>query len=112
MVPRSGPLARVVDIARAAMIQRKGHFFSAAGCSRCRASSRWSAMTIACRSLSSPELVDEAPLEKTILALNGDKSCDRESAGRIWPYFQMKWMLARLPVAIDLGNKPGLSCLT
>ena len=28
--------------------------------------------------------------------LNGDKSWDWESAGRIWPYLHMKWILARL----------------
>ena len=42
------------------------------------------------------ELVDETALEKTVLALNRDKSWDWESAGRIWPYLHMKWMLARL----------------
>jgi asparagine synthase (glutamine-hydrolysing) len=42
------------------------------------------------------ELVDEAALEKAVLALNRDKSWDWESAGRIWPYLHMKWMLARL----------------
>jgi asparagine synthase (glutamine-hydrolysing) len=42
------------------------------------------------------ELVDEAALEKAVLALNRNKSWDWESAGRIWPYLHMKWMLARL----------------
>jgi asparagine synthase (glutamine-hydrolysing) len=43
------------------------------------------------------ELVDEPALAKEVLALNRTKAWDWESAGRIWPYLHMKWMLARLP---------------
>jgi asparagine synthase (glutamine-hydrolysing) len=42
-------------------------------------------------------LVDERALAKAVLALNSNKAWDWESAGRIWPYLHMKWMLARLP---------------
>jgi asparagine synthase (glutamine-hydrolysing) len=51
------------------------------------------------------ELVDEPALEKAVFALNRDKSWDWESAGRIWPYLHMKWMLARLMGAADPKNK-------
>jgi asparagine synthase (glutamine-hydrolysing) len=51
------------------------------------------------------ELVDEPALEKAVFALNRDKSWDWESAGRIWPYLHMKWMLARLMGAADRKNK-------
>jgi asparagine synthase (glutamine-hydrolysing) len=42
------------------------------------------------------ELVDEPALEQAVLTLNREKSWDWESAGRIWPYLHMKWMLGRL----------------
>jgi asparagine synthase (glutamine-hydrolysing) len=42
------------------------------------------------------ELVDEPALEQAVLTLNRNKSWDWESAGRIWPYLHMKWMLGRL----------------
>ncbi|WLA54315.1 asparagine synthase (glutamine-hydrolyzing) [Bradyrhizobium diazoefficiens] len=41
------------------------------------------------------ELVDEAALRTTVSRLTASKSWDWESVGRIWPYLNMKWMLAR-----------------
>jgi asparagine synthase (glutamine-hydrolysing) len=42
------------------------------------------------------EIVEEAALRDTVLRLNGAKAWDWESVGRIWPYLNMKWMMARL----------------
>ncbi|MCC8941847.1 asparagine synthase (glutamine-hydrolyzing) [Bradyrhizobium sp. Arg68] len=41
------------------------------------------------------EIVDEAPLRQTVGRLTAQQSWDWESVGRIWPYLNMKWMLAR-----------------
>ncbi|WP_439398229.1 asparagine synthase (glutamine-hydrolyzing) [Bradyrhizobium sp. PMVTL-01] len=41
------------------------------------------------------ELVDEATLRSTVSHLTASKSWDWETVGRIWPYLNMKWMLAR-----------------
>lgn len=41
------------------------------------------------------ELVDEAGLRAAVSRLTATKSWDWESVGRIWPYLNMKWMLAR-----------------
>jgi asparagine synthase (glutamine-hydrolysing) len=41
------------------------------------------------------ELVDEARLRKTISRLSASKAWDWESVGRIWPYINMKWAMAR-----------------
>lgn len=42
------------------------------------------------------ELVDEASLSKAVARLTASKTWDWETTGRIWPYLNMKWMLARL----------------
>jgi len=42
------------------------------------------------------ELVDEKRLRDAVNRLAAAKKWDWESAGRIWPYLNMKWMLARL----------------
>jgi asparagine synthase (glutamine-hydrolysing) len=42
------------------------------------------------------ELVDEKRLRDAVHRLTAAKKWDWESAGRIWPYLNMKWMLARL----------------
>jgi asparagine synthase (glutamine-hydrolysing) len=42
------------------------------------------------------EIVEEAALRDTVLRLNGASAWDWESVGRIWPYLNMKWMMARL----------------
>ncbi|MGY4178348.1 asparagine synthase (glutamine-hydrolyzing) [Bradyrhizobium sp. USDA 4518] len=41
------------------------------------------------------EFVDEAPLRKVVGRLTASHNWDWESVGRIWPYLNMKWMLAR-----------------
>jgi asparagine synthase (glutamine-hydrolysing) len=41
-------------------------------------------------------LVDEVSLRKTINLLTVSKTWDWESVGRIWPYLNMKWAMARL----------------
>ena len=41
------------------------------------------------------ELVDEARLRKTIDGLTVSKAWDWNSVGRIWPYLNLKWMMAR-----------------
>lgn len=41
------------------------------------------------------ELVDEAGLRETVNRLTISKTWDWESVGRIWPYLNMKWMMAR-----------------
>jgi len=42
------------------------------------------------------ELVDEVKLRKTVDRLTAAKKWDWESVGRIWPYLNAKWMMARL----------------
>ena len=42
------------------------------------------------------ELVDEAGLERAVRRLNASKAWDWESVGRIWPYLNMKWAMARV----------------
>ena len=56
----------------------------------------WTASLLTKKVAAFAELVDEPALEKAVVGLNRDKSWDWESAGRIWPYLHMKWMLARL----------------
>jgi asparagine synthase (glutamine-hydrolysing) len=41
------------------------------------------------------ELVDEINLRKTVDRLTASKTWDWESVGRIWPYLNIKWMMAR-----------------
>ncbi|MDE5452985.1 asparagine synthase (glutamine-hydrolyzing) [Bradyrhizobium sp. CSA112] len=41
------------------------------------------------------ELVDEESLRRTVSHLTSSKKWDWETVGRIWPYLNMKWMLAR-----------------
>ncbi len=42
------------------------------------------------------ELVDEKRLRKRVNRLTASKAWDWESVGRIWPYLNMKWTMARL----------------
>ena len=42
------------------------------------------------------ELADEAGLHKTVSRLTASKAWNWEAVGRIWPYLNMKWMMARL----------------
>lgn len=41
------------------------------------------------------DFVDEAPLRGAVDRLTASQGWDWESVGRIWPYLNMKWMLAR-----------------
>lgn len=41
------------------------------------------------------ELVDETRLRETVASLTLAQKWDWESAGRIWPYLNLKWMLAQ-----------------
>lgn len=41
------------------------------------------------------EFVDEAPLRTVVGRLTASQNWDWQSVGRIWPYLNMKWMLAR-----------------
>jgi asparagine synthase (glutamine-hydrolysing) len=41
------------------------------------------------------ELVDEEALRRTVRRLTSSRQWDWETASRIWPYLNMKWMLAR-----------------
>jgi asparagine synthase (glutamine-hydrolysing) len=41
------------------------------------------------------ELVDEQGLRKAVSGLTSSKTWDWESVGRVWPYLNMKWTLAR-----------------
>ena len=42
------------------------------------------------------ELVNEAGLRRTVGRLTSSKTWDWDTASRVWPYLNMKWMLARL----------------
>jgi asparagine synthase (glutamine-hydrolysing) len=42
------------------------------------------------------DLVDEAGLRKTVSRLTSTKAWDWDTVGRIWPYLNMKWMMARM----------------
>jgi asparagine synthase (glutamine-hydrolysing) len=41
------------------------------------------------------ELVDEARLRRTVARLSASKAWDWAAVGRIWPYLNIKWMMAR-----------------
>ena len=41
------------------------------------------------------ELVKETGLRRTVDRLTSSKTWDRELVCRVWPYLNMKWMLAR-----------------
>jgi asparagine synthase (glutamine-hydrolysing) len=41
------------------------------------------------------EIVDEARLSREVSHLNASKTWNWESVGRIWPYLNMKWVMAR-----------------
>ena len=57
--------------------------------------SNWTADLLQQKVPAFAELVDEAGLRKTVDHLTISKTWDWESAGRIWPYLNMKWMMAR-----------------
>jgi asparagine synthase (glutamine-hydrolysing) len=58
--------------------------------------SGWTASLLDQKVSAFAELVDEPALRKTVSRLTSSKTWDWESVGRIWPYLNMKWMLARL----------------
>jgi asparagine synthase (glutamine-hydrolysing) len=55
----------------------------------------WTASLLDQKVPSFAELVDEASLRRTVSQLTSSKKWDWGSVGRIWPYLNMKWMLAR-----------------
>jgi asparagine synthase (glutamine-hydrolysing) len=57
--------------------------------------SNWTADLLQQKVPAFAELVDEAGLRKTVDHLTISKTWDWESVGRIWPYLNMKWMMAR-----------------
>jgi asparagine synthase (glutamine-hydrolysing) len=58
--------------------------------------SEWTASVLDKEVPAFAELVDEPTLRKTVSRLTRSKTWDWESVGRIWPYLNMKWMMARL----------------
>jgi asparagine synthase (glutamine-hydrolysing) len=42
------------------------------------------------------DIVDEARLHREVRRLNASKSWNWESVGRIWPYLNMKWAMAKV----------------
>jgi asparagine synthase (glutamine-hydrolysing) len=56
----------------------------------------WTAALLQQKVAAFSELVDEARLSDAVNRLTVAKSWDWESVGRIWPYLNMKWMMARI----------------
>jgi asparagine synthase (glutamine-hydrolysing) len=56
----------------------------------------WTAALLQQKVAAFSELVDEARLSNAVNRLTVAKSWDWESVGRIWPYLNMKWMMARI----------------
>ena len=56
----------------------------------------WAAALLQQKVAAFSELVDEAALSHAVNRLTVAKSWDWESVGRIWPYLNMKWMMARI----------------
>lgn len=56
----------------------------------------WAAALLQQKVAAFSELVDEAALSNAVNRLTVAKSWDWESVGRIWPYLNMKWMMARI----------------
>ncbi|MET3997026.1 asparagine synthase (glutamine-hydrolyzing) [Bradyrhizobium sp. S3.9.2] len=55
----------------------------------------WTADLLAREVPAFAELVDETALRRAVSRLTASKTWDWEAVGRIWPYLNMKWMLAR-----------------
>jgi asparagine synthase (glutamine-hydrolysing) len=55
----------------------------------------WSASLLEEKVPAFAELVDEPSLRRSVSHLTSSKKWDWESVGRIWPYLNMKWLLAR-----------------
>jgi len=58
--------------------------------------SGWTAALLQQKVPAFAELVDEVGLRKTVDGLTASRTWDWESVGRIWPYLNMKWAMARL----------------
>ena len=58
--------------------------------------SNWTAALLQQKVPAFSELVDETRLGDAVNRLTVTKSWDWESAGRIWPYLNMKWMMAKI----------------
>jgi asparagine synthase (glutamine-hydrolysing) len=56
----------------------------------------WTAALLQQKVAAFSELVDEAALSNAVNRLTVAKSWDWESVGRIWPYLNMKWTMARI----------------
>ena len=56
----------------------------------------WTAALLQQKVAAFSELVDEAALSNAVNRLTVAKGWDWESVGRIWPYLNMKWMMARI----------------
>jgi asparagine synthase (glutamine-hydrolysing) len=56
----------------------------------------WTAALLQQKVAGFSDLVDEARLSHAVNRLTVSKSWDWESVGRIWPYLNMKWMMARI----------------
>jgi asparagine synthase (glutamine-hydrolysing) len=56
----------------------------------------WTAALLQQKVAAFSDLVDEAALSNAVNRLTAAKSWDWESVGRIWPYLNMKWMMARI----------------
>lgn len=57
--------------------------------------SGWTASLLDRRVAAFSELVDEVSLRKAVDSLTASKTWDWNSVGRIWPYLNIKWMMAR-----------------
>jgi len=58
--------------------------------------SAWTAALLDQKVSAFTEIVEEPKLRETVVRLTQTKAWDWESVGRIWPYLNMKWTLARL----------------
>jgi asparagine synthase (glutamine-hydrolysing) len=58
--------------------------------------SEWVNALLAQRVPSFSELVDERKLKSAVVSLTAAQKWDWESADKIWPYLNLKWMLAQL----------------
>jgi asparagine synthase (glutamine-hydrolysing) len=57
--------------------------------------SKWVDELLAKRVSGFSEIVDEEKLGKKIRSLTAAKAWDWESAGRLWPYLNLKWTLGQ-----------------
>ena len=58
--------------------------------------SGWTAALLQQKVAAFSELVDEVRLRAAVDRLTATKAWDWESVGRIWPYLNLKWVLARI----------------